>query len=250
MPRRKWTEKETNLLIELFPKERINKIAEKLGRPISSIEQKAGRIRKSRGTLLRSRYWWTNEEKDTLRLLWKSHTVMEIANILNRPRKSVQHKAMELGLIKYRKWDEKRIKTLRNLWNSEKSIADIASKMGISKALVSRMASKLQLKRKFSYPRHLKGFDGEKAAEKLFRQQGWRIVERGISRGRPHAPAFDFVVETNEGKRYAINVKHGRNMAVSMRNIERLMRQQSPCAFLFITDNNKAFFMPITQLQQ
>lgn len=225
MPGKKWTNEEKKILVELYPNVETEEITKRLSCSVMSIACQASRLELKKSEKCKAQVFklWSEKEKNALRKLWKTHNMYEIAKILNRTPKSINSKATDLKLIKYRRWDDERVKTFRNLWETKKSTADIASEMEISKALVSRMACKLHLSRRYLYSLHLKGFNGEQRAQELIKRKGWKIIERGISRGKVHAPAFDFIVETNKGKKYAINVKHGKNMAVSMLNIERLL---------------------------
>ena len=83
-----------------------------------------------------------------------------------------------------------------------------------------------------------KGDKGERIAERRFKKFGWKVKKRGYG----HAP-FDFIVETRNGRTYAVNVKYGNFMSIRLRNMERLKESQYPLAFLWITENRKVFFL-------
>lgn len=208
MPRRKWTEEEANLLIELFPKKRVDKIAEELGRSVSSVKQKAMQIRKSQGILLRSKNWWTKDEIKELEKLYPTLRNADIAKILDRTKSGVETKAYELGLKKDREtfrkiftinrrkrddiWTAEEVEALKEQYPKAKLVADIAKAFGRSTYGVRSKASKLGLKLgNTSNLSHISGRVGERQAEKLFQKLRWKILQKH----ERHDTPYDFIIE-------------------------------------------------------
>jgi len=93
---RKWSQKEVKLLKKLNHSQSRQEIAEKLGRSLATVSQKALRLGLKKKEIMK----WTNEEIETIRQLYGKVTALEIARELDRSAQSVRQKAHRLGLRK------------------------------------------------------------------------------------------------------------------------------------------------------
>ena len=112
---RLWSEKEVQMLHDLYPEMSNAAIAKKLKRPKASVDKKGfdynlkkskdyrREVAKKNNSFRKNS--WKKEEIQQLKKLYKSHTYKELADILKRNPQSIQSKATKLGLWKYNKKD-------------------------------------------------------------------------------------------------------------------------------------------------
>ena len=93
---RKWSQKEVELLKKLNYSQSRQEIAEKLGRSLATVSQKAIRLGLKKKEMMR----WTDKEIETIKQLYSRVTASEIARELDRSAQSVRQKAHRLGFKK------------------------------------------------------------------------------------------------------------------------------------------------------
>jgi len=108
-----WSEKEVQMLHDLYPNMSNAAIAEKLKRPKTSVDKKGFdyKLKKSKEYRRKvamtnnscRRNSWRKDEITQLKKLYKTHTYNELADILKRNAQSIQSKATKLGLWKYQR---------------------------------------------------------------------------------------------------------------------------------------------------
>lgn len=110
---RLWSDKEIQMLKDLYPAMSNADIARKLKRPKASVDKKGfdyglkkskdyrREVAKKNNSFRRNS--WKPEEIRELKKLYKSHTYKQLAKILKRNPQSIQSKATKLGLWKYQK---------------------------------------------------------------------------------------------------------------------------------------------------
>mgnify|MGYP000906064762 CR=1 FL=1 len=110
---RLWSEKEVQMLKELYPEMSNAAIAKRLKRPKASVDKKGfdynlkkskdyrREVAKKNNSYRRNS--WKKEEIAQLKKLYKTHTYRELADILKRNAQSIQSKATKMGLWKYNK---------------------------------------------------------------------------------------------------------------------------------------------------
>ena len=91
-----WSEDELKLLKKLFPRGRAREIAERIGRPLTAVRQKAY----SMGIKTRERRLWSANEVKLLKKPYPSENTQSIADKLGRSSEWVRHKANLIGLKK------------------------------------------------------------------------------------------------------------------------------------------------------
>lgn len=215
---------------------------------------------------------WSEEELEKLRKFYPTSTIDELLKLLpgSSPNR-IYLEAIKLGLKKapetlraikkragkisieksglrgpmknFRCWSSTEVATLKKLFNGSTELdEEIASKLGRSTQAIRTMASREGLKK--TIPSNVRnsqqrlGREGEILAEKFFDQQGWVVEERGT-----FTSSYDFVV-VRSGKKYPINVKHGKSLSLDWRNVERMKEFGNP-SILFIDKKGNVFFMPI-----
>jgi len=92
----RWSEDELKLLRKLFPKGRAREIAERIGRPLTAVRQKAYTMG------LKTKQWcrWSDSEVKLLKKLHASESLQSIADKLGRSSGTVGVKACSIGLRK------------------------------------------------------------------------------------------------------------------------------------------------------
>lgn len=110
---RLWSEKEIQMLKDLYPRMSNADIAKKIKRPKASVDKKGfdyglkkdkdyrRDVAKRNNSFRRNS--WKKEEIAQLKKLYKTHTYKELAKILKRNPQSIQSKATKLNLWKYNK---------------------------------------------------------------------------------------------------------------------------------------------------
>ena len=94
-----WTREEIELLKILYPKGNTKEIAERLGRPLTTVRQKAYDI----GLKTNIYQYWTDEEVELLEELYKNTPVPVLSEQLGHSEGSIRIKASQLGLRKPQK---------------------------------------------------------------------------------------------------------------------------------------------------
>ena len=135
------------MLKKLFPRGRAREIAERIGRPLTAVRQKAY----SMGIKTREwRHWSANEVK-LLKKLYPSENTQSIADKLGRSSEWVRQKANLIGLKKVGitpvcVWSRQEEALLRKMY-PDNSISDIANQLGRTVLAVASRASKLGLRK-------------------------------------------------------------------------------------------------------
>lgn len=91
-----WTKEDIRLLKRLYPKGKIKKVAERLGRPLTAVRQKAYDL----GLKTKKYKYWSDDELRILKKQFAETPTAELAQILERSVGTVKVKAKELGLKK------------------------------------------------------------------------------------------------------------------------------------------------------
>jgi predicted transcriptional regulator len=94
---RPWLPHEIALLKRLYPKNNQQNIADKLGRSVSAVQKKAGKLGLTENPCV-----WSKEELNLLKKQYPNKTAQEIANQLGRPVQATRFKIVKLGLRKRR----------------------------------------------------------------------------------------------------------------------------------------------------
>ena len=216
---------------------------------------------------------WTKEEIDKLTAMYPNHNTFEIAQVLGRGLESVQNKAARLRLKKTKEymiekgretgrrsallrgdkvWTEKDLEKLKKIYATT-STRELAKMFNCTIDAIRGQAWLLKLHKDLSKLGRIQqenvhriGAEGERLAEEFFQKIGWKILKREQNLGNNVGiTPFDFIIKTNTGEKWAINVKHGKSMHlrfVSLRNLKKLPYRS---ALLYVTPNKQFFFMPI-----
>ncbi len=119
-----WSEDEVKLLKKLFPRGRAREIAEKTGRSLATVRQKAYNM----GINTRERRLWSANELKLLKKLYPTENTQSIADKLGRPLQSTKQMAYLIGLKKVgtaRAWSRQEDTRLKKLY-PHNSVRDIA----------------------------------------------------------------------------------------------------------------------------
>ena len=92
----RWSSEEVRLLKRLFRKGKAREIAERTGRPLTAVREKAY----SMGLKTRECRQWLAEELTLLKKLYPGESLQSIADKLGRSKSVVGHKARTIGLRK------------------------------------------------------------------------------------------------------------------------------------------------------
>ncbi len=145
--RRAWTEDEVKLLKKLLTKGRAREIAERIGRPLTAVRQKAYHM----GIRTRECRPWSASEIRRLKRLYPSENVQSIADKLGRSYRSVAAKAHKLGLTEeLRVWSKRELNLLKRLYPS-KTAEQIAEQIGRSVQATRMRIVLLGLRKRFGY---------------------------------------------------------------------------------------------------
>ena len=142
-----WSEDEIKLLKKLFPRGRAREVAERTGRPLTAVRQKAY----SMGIKTRELRRWSAKEIKLLKKLYPTENTQNIANKLGRPSKYIRHKASRTGLKKVgvapaRFWSRQEETLLRKMY-PDNSVSGIANQLGRTVPTVKEKAYSLGLRR-------------------------------------------------------------------------------------------------------
>ena len=116
---KKWTEKEENLFIQLYPMERLNDLVDLFGRSAISLKSKAhklGIIKKLKEDGSRP---YTEDEKEYIRYNYGNSSPREIAEKLGRTRSSVVSIAETMKVKSNSWWTDDQVIFLKDNYNSE-----------------------------------------------------------------------------------------------------------------------------------
>ena len=91
-----WTKDDIKLLKRLYPRGNTRKIAQRLGRPLTAVRQKAYDI----GIKTKIYQYWTDDSIKLLIELYPNTSIKELVKKLDRSTGSIKTKARELGLKK------------------------------------------------------------------------------------------------------------------------------------------------------
>jgi hypothetical protein len=137
-----WSKDEVKLLKKLFPRGRVREIAERIGRSLPAVRQKAYYM----GIRTTGNRFWSANEVQLLKKLYQDENAQRIADKLGRSLKAVKGKASAIGLKKQgsHPWSRQEIALLKKLY-PDNSARDIASRLGRTVLAVQQKASKLGL---------------------------------------------------------------------------------------------------------
>ena len=99
---RRWSEDEIKLLKSLFPRGKAGKIAEKTGRSLTAVRQKAREL-----GLTKRLYPWSKKDLILLKKLYPSKMAQQIADQIGRSLPAIQRRIQRLGLRKRLRYDER-----------------------------------------------------------------------------------------------------------------------------------------------
>ena len=91
-----WTEEDIKLLKELYPFGKTGQIAERLGRPLTTVRQKAYDL----GMKTKIYNFWTDKQIGQLKKYYAKSSIAALAKRFKRSKGSVRIKAVQLGLKK------------------------------------------------------------------------------------------------------------------------------------------------------
>jgi hypothetical protein len=142
----RWSEEELRLVKELYPIGKGKQIAEKTGRTLQAVKQKAYAL----GLGTRRNRRWSASEIKILKRLYPIEIAKNIADKLGRSEDTVRMKARSIGVGKIEPrlpWSKQEDALLRKLYpNLKNTRADIAEQIGRSINAVALRASRLGLK--------------------------------------------------------------------------------------------------------
>lgn len=144
-PSRKWTDDDTDRLIELSSNHSINEIAQILNYSYDEVCKKAKELNIAVKITYKK---WTSEEIEQLKIESSTKTINELATLFARSTQSIGSKLRELGISAVKSpclWSDDDIERLKTL-AKEMSIQEIADTMNRSYATINYKLAKLGLK--------------------------------------------------------------------------------------------------------
>jgi hypothetical protein len=142
-----WSKDEVKLLKKLYPRGGAGEIAERIGRPLTAVRQKAYYM----GIGTSEHRFWSASEIRRLKRLYPSETIQSIADKLGRSFRSVVAKAFKLGLTeKLRVWSKRELNLLTRLYPS-RTAQEIADQIGRSVHATRLRIVKLGLRKRLRY---------------------------------------------------------------------------------------------------
>lgn len=246
-----WTEKEIRFLKENWQLP-VSELAKKLGRSEIAVTRRLWSLR-----LLKVRKW-TRKEDTILTKLYATKKDEEIARKIGRTKSAIQQRARKLGLVKNLEvmeeirheaamkgaekrgwnWTEEDDEKLVSLFKQGKTVKEISKELDRTLSSVRYRLGKYNLK--YGNTRYTSGITGEKLAESIFKQMGWKIIKRGGKN-----LAYDYIVLINEQKT-AIDVKHN-VITESFSKLKRL-EQISQKAAIVVVKGNEAFLLELSRI--
>ncbi len=145
----RWSKAEVRLLKRLFPLRKARQVAEKTGRPLSAVKQKAY----SMGLETRTNRRWSASEIKIVRTLYLTKDTQKIADRLDRTVEAVMARAGSMGIRKTKPrcppWSKRENALLKKLYpDRENTTANIARQIGRSVAAIVGRAHILGITRK------------------------------------------------------------------------------------------------------
>ena len=140
-----WSEDEVKLLKKLFPRGKAREIADRIGRPLTVVRQKAYTM----GLRTRECRRWSAKETELLKKLYPSEDIQSIADKLGRSAVAVKHRASQVGLKKIGSpvpWSRQEENLLKKLYPTN-SVRDIANQIGRSLGAIGNRAHELGLRK-------------------------------------------------------------------------------------------------------
>lgn len=152
-----WRAEEVRLLQENFATTDTRQLAEKLGRPLSAVRQKAYTLGLKTDNRPRP---WSGEETKLLRKLYPNMSSRDIACRIGRSASSVSQRAVMLGFEKSQEyleslgrtgevkpWTARDIELVKKMYPIMKA-SEVADYLGRSRSMVTKYACSLGLKKK------------------------------------------------------------------------------------------------------
>ena len=145
----RWSKDDLRLLKRLFPLGKARQIAEKTGRPLSAVKQKAY----SMGLATRENRLWSASEIKIVRTRFLTKDTQKIADRLGRTVEAVIARASSMGLRKTKPrcppWSKQEDALLKKLYpDQENTTANIAKQIGRSVSAIVGRAHILGIRRK------------------------------------------------------------------------------------------------------
>ena len=148
---RRWSDSEVKLLKKRHPNATLQSIADKLGRSLDVVGNKALKL----GLRKETHVPWTIQEETLLKKLYADNSTKDVAKQVGRSVAVVRDKASKLGAKKYYKkhpkkyhaWSKKELKLLKKLYPS-RTAQEIADRLGRSVLAVRLRIVKLGLKKR------------------------------------------------------------------------------------------------------
>ena len=145
-----WSEGEVKLLKKLYPSGRAEEIAERTGRSLTAVRQRAYVM----GIKAREDRLWSANDIRQLKRLYPSETAQNIADKLGRAVGAVTAKAYRMGLTEeLRVWSKGELNLLKELYLS-KTAREIAEQIGRSERATGSKILRLGLQKKLRHERH------------------------------------------------------------------------------------------------
>ena len=132
-----WSKDEVKLLKKLYPDGGAREIAERTGRPLTSVRRRAYYM----GIQAREYRRWSANEVQLLKELYRDETAQSIADKLGRTLEAVRSKARTIGLKQWcvHPWSRHEIALLKRLYPDHNN-RDIANELGRTVRAVARRA--------------------------------------------------------------------------------------------------------------
>ena len=144
----RWSKDEIKLLKRLFPLGKARQVAEKTGRSLKAVKQKAYDM----GLGTRQNRRWSASEIEIVKRLYPIETARSIGARLGRSEKTVSVKARSIGVKKAEcrlPWSTREDALLKKLYPDRKNTkADIAEKIGRSIYAIGVRAYRLGLRKR------------------------------------------------------------------------------------------------------
>ncbi len=165
-----WSEDEVKLLKKLYPGGRAEEIAERTGRSLTAVRQRAYVM----GIKAREDRLWSANDIRQLKRLYPSETAQSIADKLGRAVGAVTAKAYRMGLTEeLRVWSKRELNLLKELYLS-KTAREIAEQIGRPVQATRMRIVLLGLRKRFRYDERHRVVNGAK--EKLCRKcRIWKV---------------------------------------------------------------------------
>lgn len=206
---------------------------------------------------------WSVSDLKRLKQLYPNTTNAKIARILTRTERAIQHKALDLNLLKtsqffraqaiksvakqgYRLWSKQDLKQLRELYPIFPT-REVAKRHGRTKKAVIHRAKILKIKKRsrpgmFGNNYKYLGETKEDKAIAILKSKGWELLMRG-----GYQTAYDAIMK-RDGDVFAINIKFGKKFTESKKNLQRLFSSKHKPAIFYFTKEDRCYFMEVEAL--